>query len=75
MYYFTINHLKVNAVIPCISHKIAPLALDQIGREYKRMGHCEFSVLKERFMQFQASIALSKNSPYTETISKEYVHK
>lgn len=54
--------------------QIKEVAFDQIGREYKKTGSCDLSVLRDTFMNFLGSMALAKGSPFTDNISKEYIN-
>ncbi|XP_046449181.1 ionotropic receptor 93a-like [Daphnia pulex] len=44
--------------------------LDEIRKDYKKTGKCNFQIAKESFISATASFALPKNSPYTPVISR-----
>ncbi|EFX82161.1 hypothetical protein DAPPUDRAFT_316759 [Daphnia pulex] len=43
---------------------------DEIRKNFRKTGTCNFELAKEKFIGATASLALSKNSPYTQTISQ-----
>ncbi|XP_046448038.1 glutamate receptor ionotropic, delta-2-like isoform X1 [Daphnia pulex] len=44
--------------------------LDEIRKDFKKTGKCNFQIAKESFISATASFALRKNSPYTSAISR-----
>ncbi|EFX78662.1 hypothetical protein DAPPUDRAFT_246066 [Daphnia pulex] len=44
--------------------------MDEIRKDFKKKGKCNFQLAKESFISTMASFALSKNSPYTQRISQ-----
>ena len=50
--------------------------LDQIIQDdFKSTGMCHYSKAKETFWSFSTVVALQKNSPYTDSISRGLGHK
>ncbi|XP_046448046.1 ionotropic receptor 93a-like isoform X2 [Daphnia pulex] len=44
--------------------------MDEIRKDFKKKGQCNFQLAKESFISTMASFALAKNSPYTQKISQ-----
>jgi hypothetical protein len=43
---------------------------DEIRKDFKKTGKCNFQKAKEGFIGVSSSFALAKNSPYTKSISQ-----
>ncbi|EFX82352.1 hypothetical protein DAPPUDRAFT_241436 [Daphnia pulex] len=66
-----INHPLINSVYDVAgSSDVKSFVLDEIRKDYKKTGKCNFQIAKESFLSATASFALPKNSPYTPTISQ-----